>query len=163
MTLPAPEHGGSSAQPDWYFIHSETIARVNAYLSLPARGGEQDWEIELADARRWEEFFQILVEHRLANDPEMETAVAALLIGSIDLALNEEVVSSSELESVAAFFQENPILRDCVRRIWCIQSMPLHEEIIAPWLVPDYQSPGPIEESEPPPPPNPGKPWYKFW
>lgn len=120
--------------PDWYFIKSTTIVRVNEFLSLPAQGGEQDWEVELADWQRWEEFFQILVEHRLSNDPEMEIAVASLLIGSIEDAIDEGKFSKSDSDKVASFFAENPDLRGFVRRIWGLGYQPLHPEIINPLL-----------------------------
>ncbi|MBK9580187.1 MAG: hypothetical protein IPK50_14470 [Fibrobacterota bacterium] len=161
--------GTSEVQPDWYFIHSATKARVNAYLSLPATGSEQDWELELSDASRWREYFQILVEHKLSSDPEMEIAVAALLIGSIEDALDEGIFSASDGTRVAAFFHENPILRNYVRRIWCVGRTPLYEEIITPWLVLANEAPSPPEDPEPPPsasdtpPPIPKKPWYQFW
>ncbi|MCK7612936.1 hypothetical protein [Roseibium sediminicola] len=63
-----------------------TTARAMDYLTrvlcLPARGDEQDWEIELADAGRLDEFLDRYFD--FAGDDEYAFAMAALIIASFD-------------------------------------------------------------------------------
>ena len=41
---------------DYKFPTPDATQKVNALFDLPSHGGEQDWEIELSDGTRIEEF-----------------------------------------------------------------------------------------------------------
>lgn len=120
----------------WYFLKSTTTSFLNEVLSLPAIGDEQDWEVELADKKRWREFFHILSSLKFPRDSDEEVALAALLIGSIDDAISEGDFSESDSVTVSALFQQRPILSSKVYSIWCTQRKPFNSEIITPWLLP---------------------------
>jgi len=120
----------------WYFLKSEAKKRLNDVLELPAIGIEQDWEVELADKRRWKEFLQLLVSSRFPANSEEEIALAALLIGSIDDAISDEEFTESDAASVAEYFNSKPELRAKVFSVWCTQRKPFNSEIITLWLLP---------------------------
>lgn len=64
------------------FINNEAILYLNKQLKLPARGCEQDWEIELADASRLEEFITFYEDAEISNNKRF--ALMALIIASLE-------------------------------------------------------------------------------
>jgi hypothetical protein len=76
-----------------------SIAKLNALLSLPATGVDQDWEILLADADRLGEF------SRLYDDPSLDDddrrALMSLLVASVDDYLQGHPSSPPELPRIA--------------------------------------------------------------
>lgn len=77
-----------SPKPDDAYYGPTTAAReaVNALLSLPATGIEQDWEIELGDPARLEDFLQVLA----SNPPDLDIrcALGLLTLATIDDAMD---------------------------------------------------------------------------
>jgi hypothetical protein len=69
------------------FITRAASESLNASLGLPARGTEQDWDIELADASRVEEFLDCL--ERLTNEDE-RFALLSLIVASADSRLDSD-------------------------------------------------------------------------
>lgn len=60
----------------------EAIQYLNKELRLPSTGREQDWEIELADANRIDEFISFYENKTLSDDKR--SALMALIIGSLE-------------------------------------------------------------------------------
>jgi hypothetical protein len=58
------------------------IRRINTLLQLPATGQEQDWEIELADSTRVQEFCQVYQTANLTQEEKF--TLMALIIASYD-------------------------------------------------------------------------------
>lgn len=65
----------------------ETIAALSKKLSLPYTGTEQDWDIEMADSNRINEFIDFYHQYGLAF--EERGALMSLIIASYDDFLNE--------------------------------------------------------------------------
>ncbi len=69
-------------------IHKkETIAKLSKKLSLPYTGTEQDWDIEMADSNRINEFIDLYHQYDLAF--EERVTLMSLIIASYDNFLNE--------------------------------------------------------------------------
>ena len=64
------------------FLTGRAAKRLEHVLALPARGDEQDWDVELADGDRLEEFIARFPEFEA--DDECAFAMAALIIASFD-------------------------------------------------------------------------------
>jgi hypothetical protein len=58
----------------------DAMRTINSLFDLPARGDEQDWEIELADGKRIPDFLAVLSEKSL--DIECRSALALLTLFS---------------------------------------------------------------------------------
>ncbi len=69
-----------------YIITNEAIEYLNRELALPSTGREQDWEIELADSNRINEFISFLENKPLSDDKKF--ALMALIIGSLEDLVN---------------------------------------------------------------------------
>jgi len=69
----------------------ETIATLSKKLSLPYTGTEQDWDIEMADSKRINEFIDLYHQYDLAF--EERVALMSLIIASYDDFLNENNVA----------------------------------------------------------------------
>ncbi len=67
------------------FITKDSIDFLNSKLRLPATGDEQDWDIELADKNRIEEFVDYLTTESLTD--EQKFALMALIIASYEVLL----------------------------------------------------------------------------
>lgn len=63
-------------------LTNEATQYLNKELNLPATGREQDWEIELADANRIDEFISFYENISLSDDKQ--SALMALIIGSLE-------------------------------------------------------------------------------
>lgn len=118
----------------FYFLAPEAVRRVNAMFGLPASGREQDWEVEMACAERRGEFFGALVSGTLANEPEVEAAVAALFIGSADDAIGSGLFSRGEDAAARDFFQKHPDVRARMLKLWFQRGEPIHADAIRGWL-----------------------------
>ncbi|WP_419602188.1 hypothetical protein, partial [Thiolapillus sp.] len=65
-----------------HIITNEAIEYLNRELVLPSTGREQDWEIELADSNRINEFISFYENKPLSDDKKF--ALMALIIGSLE-------------------------------------------------------------------------------
>ena len=70
-------------------IHIDTETIINEKLPLNATGEEQDWEIELANGDRLEEFIDYAKNYKV-NDEE-DYAVMALVAASFDLLISGRI------------------------------------------------------------------------
>lgn len=74
----------------------EAIESLNKNLSLPSTGMEQDWEIELSNSNRIEEFVSFYKNSSL-NEGEKK-ALMSLIVASYDDYLNEKHISNEMFE-----------------------------------------------------------------
>jgi hypothetical protein len=65
-----------------YILYKQDIVYLNNLLNLPAKGDEQDWDIELADPARLSEFLATFKAYHLT--PSVRKAFLALIIASYD-------------------------------------------------------------------------------
>ena len=63
------------------------MEQLSKELSLPYTGTEQDWDIEMADSNRIDEFIKFYKESHLCDDKKV--AVMSLILASYDDLLNE--------------------------------------------------------------------------
>ncbi|WP_223577897.1 hypothetical protein [Sphingobacterium sp. GVS05A] len=68
-------------------LKEKVIAALSKTLSLPYTGTEQDWDIEMADSNRINEFIDLYHQYDLAF--EEKTALMSLIVASYDDYLNE--------------------------------------------------------------------------
>lgn len=68
-----------------HILYREDIDYLNKLLNLPARGDEQDWDIELADPARLSEFLATFKAYHLTLSAKK--AFLALIIASYDYLL----------------------------------------------------------------------------
>ncbi len=78
-------------------LTKDAIEYLNKNLSLPSTGIEQDWEIELADLNRIEEF--VLFYRNSSLNEEEKRALMSLVIASYDDYLNEKHISNKNYEN----------------------------------------------------------------
>ena len=69
-------------QDAYYGPTPDARVTINRLLALPAKGDEQDWEIELADPGKLDPMFELLGAGSL--DLEERSAVALLLTHTVD-------------------------------------------------------------------------------
>jgi hypothetical protein len=101
---------------------SEAIKRLNTLLSLPHRDGMQDWDVELADPNRVQEFCDVYERKHL--DPPEKQALMALIIASYDDYLEERGNEVFLWNKIAALLR-----KDC----------DLHKSIMLYWLCGDNE------------------------
>lgn len=98
--------------------------RICDLFALPATGFEQDWDVELADADRIDEFLRAYEEQNL-TDAE-RTALMSLVIASADAYVAERGVLPERWSDVGRL-----LLRD----------EELHKSALEYWRVPDEEDP----------------------
>lgn len=69
-------------------LRNEIIEQLSAKLSLPYMGIEQNWDVELADKNRIDEFISFYNENDLSA--EMKYAIMSILLASYDDFLNDK-------------------------------------------------------------------------
>ena len=68
-------------------LKKEIIEQISKELSLPFTGMEQDWDIEMADSNRVNDFLEFYIESDLSDDKKM--AVMSLILASYEDFLND--------------------------------------------------------------------------
>ena len=68
-------------------LKKEIIEQLSKELSLPFTGTEQDWDIEMANSNRVDEFIKFYKERYLCDDKKVATM--SLILASYDDLLNE--------------------------------------------------------------------------
>ncbi|SEK54568.1 hypothetical protein [Parapedobacter koreensis] len=68
-------------------LKKEIIKQLSKELLLPFTGIEQDWDIEMANSKRIDEFIKFYKESHLCDDKKV--AVMSLILSSYDDLLNE--------------------------------------------------------------------------
>ncbi len=102
-------------------LRKEIIEQLSRKLSLPYMGFEQDWEVELADKNRIDEFISYYNENDLSA--EMKYATMSILLASYDDFLNDKELDIDyrwyEIEIILK--SEKGIFRDLIEH-WAVDS-----------------------------------------
>lgn len=76
-----------------YVLKKTVCERFSQVFLLPARGKEQDWDIELSDKDRVVEFIEYLESNESELDDDEIVALSALILASLDDLANSESFS----------------------------------------------------------------------
>jgi|GEM_PF-1363853 len=118
-------------------VSARAIAHLTEALQLPARGDEQDWEIELADETRLEEFISLFPD--FASEDEYAYAMAALILASFDdrLRLRLYAVTGEYIDQMReAEFDVSRMYTQEERRLWQEISRILNSRVcLFDWLI----------------------------
>jgi hypothetical protein len=68
-------------------LKKDTIEQLSKELLLPYTGAEQDWEIEMANSKRINDFLRFYLQNDLSTDKKI--AVMSLILASYEDFLNE--------------------------------------------------------------------------
>ncbi|MCE1169519.1 MAG: hypothetical protein LWX70_15640 [Sphingobacteriia bacterium] len=102
-------------------LRKEIIEQLSRKLSLPYMGFEQDWDVELADKNRIDEFISCYNENDLSA--EMKYATMSILLASYDDFLNDKELDIDyrwyEIEIILK--SEKGIFRDLIEH-WAVDS-----------------------------------------
>ena len=74
-----------------HIIGKSEVDHLNDLLNLPATGSEQDWELELSDSKRVNEFLEIY--ENLETKTNVKRAFWALITSSLNDAMEEQRLS----------------------------------------------------------------------
>ncbi|MBN8589490.1 MAG: hypothetical protein J0L94_14350 [Rhodothermia bacterium] len=102
-------------------LRKEIIEQLSKKLSLPYMGFEQDWDIELADKNRVDEF----ISYYNVNDlsAEMKYATMSIILASYDDFLNDKELDIDyrwyEIEKILK--SEKGVFRDLIE-YWAVDS-----------------------------------------
>jgi len=95
-------------------LRKEIIEQLSKELSLPYTGIEQDWDIEMANSKRINDFLKFYQQNDLSDD--RKTAVMSLILASYDDFLNESNLEDDdrwdEIKSILE--SERVILADLI-------------------------------------------------
>ncbi len=75
-------------------VKREILSSLSKQLALPYTGIEQDWDIEMADAGRLDDFLQFYQTHHLLADEKV--ALMALILASYNDHLNEHNLQTGD-------------------------------------------------------------------
>jgi hypothetical protein len=102
-------------------LRKEIIEQLSKDLSLPYMGFEQDWDVELADKNRVDEFIFFYNENDLSA--EMKYATMSIILASYDDFLNDKELYRDyrwyEIEKILK--SEKEVFRDLIE-YWTIDS-----------------------------------------
>ena len=70
-----------------YILNSQAINKINQHFNLPAKGDEQDWELEISDKNRISEFQRAYLN--LDFEMEEKRALFALILASVEDRLSD--------------------------------------------------------------------------
>lgn len=105
-------------------LMKDSIERLTAMLRLPATGAEQDWDIELADANRVDEFIEAY-EHADLRPPD-RVALMALVLSSTNALIEAEDQAPATWATIARLLA---------------QDKELHAEALSYWARTDTDDP----------------------
>jgi hypothetical protein len=120
-------------------ITTQTIDYLNKLLNLPAKGGEQDWAIELADRFRITEFLKIIQSEKLL--PTDKYAIMSLVLASYeDLLQNGSDHNFQLWEKIVDTLSDNPNLYKDLLNYWAIwDESDTNNQFMITNLVREYQ------------------------
>ena len=102
-------------EPEYCWPTADAVKHLNTLLSLPATGDEQDWEVELSDDRRIDEWLTLFVGNEL--DLECRSALFLLIMCSIEFA-DSHFVSCDLLTSARAALGRDERVRARMLSYW---------------------------------------------
>lgn len=102
-------------------LRQETLERLSKLLNLPFTGTEQDWDIEMADQNRIDEFIIFYNEVELTE--EMKYATMSLIVASYDDFLNSQELDKDDRwdEIKKLLISEKTVFKDLIE-YWAVES-----------------------------------------
>lgn len=94
-------------EPEYRWPSPDAVKYLNTLLSLPATGDEQDWEVELSDDQRVQEWLTLFVGNEL--DLERRSALFLLIMCSIEFADAQRVSRGLLGDARAALRRDEPV------------------------------------------------------
>jgi len=115
---------------EYYGVGPEIRAAVERLLNLRklSSSEEQDWEFLLGDPARIDEIVDLLERRDL--DIEMRSAVAQLLISSIDDAESDGVLSFDSVERASFYFATDPEVYERMVFFWLSEGRGRHANAV---------------------------------
>lgn len=116
------------------FRTAQAINNLNNALKLPATGQEQDWDIELADAKRIQEFMSLYSERDWSEDELF--AFMSLIIASYDDVIREHGHQPETWSQIANLIFQQPTLHRSTLEYWaCLdEEIPEYRFHISPYI-----------------------------
>ena len=96
--------------------HQQAVVALGQALRLPVTGREQDWDVDLANPHRVEEFLRYFEDNQL--DDETAFALMALILSSIEDLVNTGEVSPQIWVRVRRQIEVRPALYADLLRRW---------------------------------------------
>ena len=98
------------------YLTRDAIIFINAILHLPSTGREQDWDIELADPDRADEFVSFLEQNTLTV--EQKIALMSLILGSFEDLVIQKRAPRELWERIRRLLQEDRNLYFALMKRW---------------------------------------------
>lgn len=90
-------------------LKKEIIEQLSKDLSLPYKGIEQDWDIEMADSNRIDEFIKFYRKSSLCDDKKV--AVMSLILSSYEDFLNEnDLEVDNRWDDIKSIFESERVI-----------------------------------------------------
>ncbi|MDX2109152.1 MAG: hypothetical protein SFY80_02815 [Verrucomicrobiota bacterium] len=102
-------------------LEQKSIERLNSLLKLPATGFEQDWDIELSDHRRIDEFVDVYSNYHDLSSSD-KRALMALIISSCEDAINDNLLCDDLWKKVGNILTQDRELHLDLIDYWSHQS-----------------------------------------
>ena len=103
-------------------LKTNTIKKLNSLLKLPATGNEQDWDIELADFKRIEEFIDFFFKNEETLNEEEKKSIAALILASYDDYLNNHIHNENLWTSIKSILKSDKYIYNELVDYWSINN-----------------------------------------
>lgn len=97
-------------------LNKSSIKFLNNELKLPAKGDEQDWDLELADANRLKDFLLLYNDRRLSDDDKI--ALMSLILASYDERLQTGENCKEINDQLSHIFQQDYSLMEDLLKYW---------------------------------------------
>jgi hypothetical protein len=107
-------------------LTSEAIKKLNVLLNLPYMEWMQDWEIELADPSRVEEFSKIYSQASLTSDEKK--ALMSLIIASFEAYLHEYGNNPSQWDKIRDLIEKDYDMHEQAVNYWSCFDIELSDE-----------------------------------
>lgn len=103
-----------------YFLKDEAMAKVSKDLRLPFHKHMYDWDIEVSDINRIDEFLKYYKDNDLSL--EERRVMVALVIASFDFYLIEVSENGNKLwDSIIEVMKDDILLFDGIREYWTMK------------------------------------------
>lgn len=103
-------------------LTKKSVDFLSRELGLPATGREQDWDIELSDSARLDEFLFFYKEKTL--DDEQRFAMMALIISSFEDLVGEKEKNHDSWKTISKILAENFEFFSPLFDYWCVDDEP---------------------------------------
>jgi hypothetical protein len=110
-------------------LTTEAIQFLNKALCLPATGHEQDWEIELADPNRIDEF--ILFYENGTLNADQRSALMALIIASLEDLAYIKPIEPMLWERISGLLSAEPDLHRSLIDYWSLNDERDSDDVFA--------------------------------